>query len=263
MAEDHDVGGGSVEQAERHARETGVRERPLPFDDHPVGPLRGIADHELGRARDEVRDYRVNSDAAAGDRDPGLSRRDELNAFARAAQPRHDLERCGHLPDRGIRPDGEHDPRALAPHAMAADRQVPRRFAQLAHVRAAALRRGRELGIGEDPLVQSVPHIDAAHQRTRERGTIPIGDATAGGGSADEQDRRAARQRVFYARNDGHALSDADTFRRVLPRPRRVDDGDDFEWRVAEHPDRGLRGGPRELALGEDRDLHRPPRSRP
>ena len=58
-------------------------------------------------------------------------------------------------------------------------------------------------------------------------------------------------------------IDDTDVFGGILPRPGRVDDRDDLERRVTQHSDRGLRGGARELAFGEDRDLHRPPTSGP
>src|SRR4029077_20458986 len=91
---------------------------------------------------------------------------------------------------------------------------------------------------------------------------ITVGDATAGRGGADEKHRRSAPERVLDARYHRYPRSGADVLSRILPRPRRVDDCDHLERRVPEHSYRGLRGGARELALGEDRDLHRPPTSR-
>ena len=186
MAEDHEIGRAAVKKAERDARETRVRERALPLDHDPVGALGGVADHELRRSRDEVRHDRVDGDPAAGDRDSGLTGRDELDALARPAQRRDDLERDGHLPHRCVRSDGEDDPDAFAPRTMTADRQVPRRLAELAHLRTSALCRGGEHRIGEHPLVQSVPDLDAALECTGEGGPVPVGDATARSGRADE-----------------------------------------------------------------------------
>jgi len=146
---------------------------------------------------------------------------------------------------------------------MPADRQIRGWLAQLADLRMAALCRGGQRWIGQDPFVKSVPDLDASPQGERKSASIAVRDAAAGGGRADEEHRRSACQRVLHARHHGHVLADADAFGRVPPRPRRVDDGDDLERRVPQHSDRRLRGGRRELALGEDRDLHRPPRSRP
>ena len=57
----------------------------------------------------KVGDDRVDGDPPAGDRDPRLAGRDEL---AREAAPLClgiELERDGHLPDRAVRADEEHD----------------------------------------------------------------------------------------------------------------------------------------------------------
>src|SRR5712691_8992449 len=110
--------------------------------------------------------------------------------------------------------------------------------------------------------MQSVPDLNAALERPPEARSIAVGDAAARGGGADKKDGCAARHRILDGRHNGYALADADAIGRVLPRPRRVDDGDDRERRVPQHSDRGLGGGGRELSLGEDRDLH-PPRSGP
>src|SRR5207245_6665199 len=121
-------------------------------------------------------------------------------------------------------------------------------LAELAHLRAATLGRGGEVGVDEDTLVQPVPDLDASLQGTRQRGPIPVRYVAAGGGRADEYHRRASRQRVLDSGDDRYALSDADAFGRVLPRPRRVDNSHDLERRVAEDSDRRLRGGARALA---------------
>src|SRR5207245_6666589 len=159
VAEHHQIRRGPMEEAKGHPREAGMRERALALDDHPVHALRRFADHELRGSGDEVGDDGVDGDAAAGYSDPGLACRDELRAFARAPQRRHDLERRGHLPHRGIRADREHDPGALAARAIAANRKIRGWLAQLAHLRATALRRGGELRIGEHALVQPVPYL--------------------------------------------------------------------------------------------------------
>jgi len=240
-----------------------MRERALALDDHPVRALRGFTDHELSGSGNEVRDDRVDGDAAARDRDPGLSRRHELGGLARASQSCSDLERRGHLPYRGVRPDREHNAGALAARAMPADGEIPGWLAQLAHPRGAALRGGGETGVREHAFMQSVPHLDPAPEGARQRGAIAVGDATARCRRPDEKDRRTARHGFINRRDDGHAGSDPDALGRVPPRPRRIDDRDHLERRVAKDSDRRLRGGGGELALGEDREFHLPPRSVP
>ena len=240
-----------------------MRERALAFHDHPVRPLGRVADHDLGGAGDEVRHDGVDRDPAAGDRDARLAGGDELRAFARAAERGGDLERGGHLADRRVGPDREDDSRARPWAAVAADRQVGRRLAELAHPRTAAFRGRGQLGIGEHALVQSIPDGHAALERDRQRGAVRIRDPPAGRGRSDEQGRRAPRERVFDRGDDRNAPTDADAVSGIPSRTGRVDDRDDLEGRVPEDSDGGLRGGGRELTLGEDRDLHRPPRSAP
>ena len=230
-----------MEQTERHAREAGVRQRALTFDDHPVRVLGGRAHHLLRRAGDEVGDDRVDRDPLARDRDPGLAGRDERGLLTHAAQRRDDLERRGHLSDGGVGADGQYDGHALARPPMAADRQVVRRLTQLAHRRVAALRGLGEIRVAEDALVQTVPHRDAALERAREERPVLVRDPPARGGGADEQHVRPAGDRLINCPDDRHATPDADVIRRIGARTRRVDDGDDLIGRVAQHADRRLR----------------------
>ena len=247
-------------------------QRALAFDDHPVGTLGGVAHHPLGGAGNEVGDDRVDADALACDRDAGLARRNEGRSLAGAFQSANDLERRGHLPDRRIASDGEHDPRTIAVPTVAADRKVGRRLAELTHRAAAALRGLREVRIREDALVQPVPYRQPPLERPRDKWPVRIRDAPARGRGPDEQDVGAERDRVVDGRDHRHAGADANVSRRIGPCLRRVDDRDDGIRRVAQDADRGLGRGRRELPLRQDRDLggfapqppvHRPPRSRP
>ena len=55
-----------------------MRDRALALDEQQLSPaLASLDDEPLRRAGDEVRDDRVDGDPPAGDRDPGLPRRDE------------------------------------------------------------------------------------------------------------------------------------------------------------------------------------------
>ena len=272
-----------MKQAKGDAGETGVGQRPLPLDDHPVRALGRIADHALRRAGDEVGNDGVDRDAVSGDGDAGLPRGDERGSLARALERAHDLQGRGHLPHRGIGADRENDRRAFAGPAMTSDGQVYRRLSELAHGPAAAPRGVREGGVRQHPLVQSVPDLKPACERPRERGPVGVRDAAAGRRRPDDQRPGAERRRLLDARDDRHASSDTHAVRRILARARRVHDRNDRERRVTQDPDGGLRGCGRELALGEDRQsggcrfvlryasggpcprspIHAPPRSGP
>ncbi len=252
-----------MQQAERHAREAGVRERALTLDDHVVGGLRGLAHHLFRGTGDEVSSDGVDRDPLTGDRDARLTRGYEGGAFPEPAQRADDLERRGHLPHRRVGAHGEHDDRAGATLPMATDRKISRRLAKFAHRRAPALRRRGKRGIREHALVQTVPHGDPALERASKVWPIGIRDATAGRGGPDEQRLGAERERLIDGRDDRHSFSDTDMRRRIRARARRVDDRDHGVRRVAQHADRCLRGRARELSFREDRELHGPPRSAP
>ena len=88
MAEDVRVRSRAVHEPERDTGVRRMRERALALDEEQLSPtLRPFDDEPLRRARDEVRDDRVDGDAPAGDRDAGLAGGDERPTSGRAAAP--------------------------------------------------------------------------------------------------------------------------------------------------------------------------------
>ena len=66
-----------------------MEQRALALDEQQLAATRDALEHEpLRGAGDEVGDDRVDRDAPAGDRDPGLARRDELAPRCRARRAR-------------------------------------------------------------------------------------------------------------------------------------------------------------------------------
>ena len=78
VAEDEQVRRGAVVEAERDAGVDGMEDRALALDPEQLSSaLVALHDEALGGARDEVGDDRVDRDAPARDRDPGLPRWDK------------------------------------------------------------------------------------------------------------------------------------------------------------------------------------------
>src|SRR5207244_5411765 len=102
---------------------------------------------------------------AAGDRDAGLPRRDELARETAAPRLRVELERDRHLPDRAVRADGEHDPRRVREVLAGRDVQAGRRLAQVAQLDAVATRQLGQLRIVGNELVQAVLDVEALRDR--------------------------------------------------------------------------------------------------
>src|SRR5581483_12387868 len=110
VTEDEKVRRAPVVEADGDTRVDGMEDRALSLDPQQLAaPAASLDDEALGGAGDEVGDHRVDGDPPAGDRDPGLSRRNEDRPLAAAPRLEVELERDGHLPDRAIRADGEHD----------------------------------------------------------------------------------------------------------------------------------------------------------
>ena len=90
MAEHERVRSAAVDQPERDPGVRGMDDRALTLDEQELSPaLVALDDEPLRRPGDEVRDDGVDRDPPAGDRDPGLPRRNELataSPRARAAR---------------------------------------------------------------------------------------------------------------------------------------------------------------------------------
>ena len=86
VAQHERFGLGAVEQAQRHPGKGRVEERTLPFDQVPA-VVAARRSELLDRARDEVGDHRIDSDAGAGDEDAGLASRPEIGGDSALAHP--------------------------------------------------------------------------------------------------------------------------------------------------------------------------------
>ena len=158
---------------------------------------------------------------------PGLAGRDELGRDPARPRLAVELERDGHLPDRAVGADGEHDLPGQLEVAAARDVEPFGRAAQVGQRRARCRSERRQLGVVADELVQPVldadPVLDAVPQH------LPPGgrEAAALGGDPDERDGRAQRERRRDVGDDRIPLLG-------LPRPGRVEDPDDVLAAVAE-----------------------------
>jgi len=125
----------------------------LPFDPEQIA-LIGPLDHEpLGRAGEEVGDDRVDGDPPAGDRDSGLPGRDEDGPQTALLRLAVELERDGHLPDRAVGADGEHDPGVELQVLAGRDVEAVRGLAQVVQLDLVARGKLNELGILGQELV--------------------------------------------------------------------------------------------------------------
>ena len=153
--------------------------------------LGALDDEPLGRAGDEVGDDRVDGDPPARDRDPGLAGRDERGGDAARSRLAVELERDGHLPDRAVGADGEHD---LAPALeVRAGRHV--RGPAAAGAGRAARRRARAASSASsassrEELVQAVLDVEAVRDALRSSSRQAGGKRPPCGGDADERGRR-------------------------------------------------------------------------
>ncbi len=131
----------AVVEADSDAGIHRVQDRALPLDPEELAAARAPFDDEpLRRARDEVGDDRVDGDPPARDRDARLPGRNEQRALAAAARLEIELERDGHLSDRAVGADRQHDrPRYLEVRARRR-RQVRGRPAQVAQHDAVLVR---------------------------------------------------------------------------------------------------------------------------
>ena len=169
-----------------------------------------------------------------GDRDPGLSRRNELAAHSAATRLAVELERDGHLPDRAIGADREDRRRAV--REVVAGRHVEPRRAPCAG--RAARRRARARA---RPARGRSRRTRAGRSRRRgRRGSTPrAGRATPAGSGRPASRRRRARS---SARTGAASATDPTTGKpsSVFARARRVEDRDDVLGAVANDTACGL-----------------------
>src|SRR5581483_8761262 len=162
VTEDEKVRRAPVVEADGDTRVDGMEDRSLSLDPQQLAaPAASLDDEALGGAGDEVGDHRVDGDPPAGDRDPGLSRRNEDRPLAAAPRLEVELERDGHLPDRAIRADGEHD-RAGHVEDLAGRRGEIRRWAtEVSQLDAVRVREPAQLRVVVEEDVQAVLDVDA------------------------------------------------------------------------------------------------------
>ena len=204
-------------------------ERSLPLDEQQLAAaLVALDDEPLGRAGEEVGDDRVDGDPPARDRDPRLAGRDE--ARLDPARPRSplQLERDGHLPDRAVRADREHDLRRDRQVRAGGDVQVGRRAAQVAQLDAVARRQLDQLRVVRQELVQAVLDVQALRRCSSQQLAPRRREAAALGRDADDRRRRAEAERVVDRADDRDAALG-------LPRARRVEERHDRPFAVGEH----------------------------
>ena len=156
VAEHEDVRGRAVDQAERHARVRGMRERALALDEEELAAApAALDDQPLGGAREEVGDDGVDGDPPARDRDPGLAGRDEHRGETAPPGLEVELERDGLLSDRAVGADGQGDLRRELEVLAGRDVQIrgrpaagraARRRARARARRAPGRRRGTRAG---------------------------------------------------------------------------------------------------------------------
>ena len=173
-----------------------MHERPLAFHEEELTAAAPALDDEALRgAGEEVGDDGVDGDPPPCDRDPGLTRGNELRGEAAGLRGAVELERDRHLPDRAVRADGEHDVgvdlEVLARRAV----EPGGRPAQVAQLDAVTLGERPELRVVADELVQPVlerePVLEARAQQDAPGGR----EAAPLGRDADEGDLRPVRQR--------------------------------------------------------------------
>ena len=173
MAQHQRLGLRAVEEPQRHAREGGMEERALAFDQIPA--VVGARRRELlDRAGDEIGDDGIDRHALAGDQDAGLAGRPEIGGDAALAQAAGQRDRRDHLADRAIGADGE---QAVArPRIALADRQADGRIADVEQPQARAAARARRgaarraaAGAGPKPRSARPPAPPPHRRRDRRR----------------------------------------------------------------------------------------------
>ena len=156
------MGDAPVVEAERDAGVDRVQEGALALDPEQLAAARASLDDEpLGRTRKEVGDDRVDRDSPAGDRHARLAGRDEDRAQPSTPRFQVELAGDGHLPDRAVGPDREHDRRVDNEVLPGCGGEIRRRPPQVAQLDTAVIGERVELGVVTEKDVQTVLDVES------------------------------------------------------------------------------------------------------
>ena len=184
VAEHQRVGLAAVDQRQRHAGVGGVEEAALALDQVPVVGV-VVGRQPLDRAGHEVGDHRVERHAVAGDEDAGLAGGAEGRGHAAGVHLPLHRERGVHLADRAVGADGEAAPAGAA--LAVGDRVAVRRHADVVQPAAVRHRRGDELRLVAQQVVQAGGEVEPGASASVEDADPGGRDHPAAVGDADDQ----------------------------------------------------------------------------
>ena len=218
VTENVEVRRASVDQPERHARVDRMQDRALPLDPQEVTSLRALDDQPFRGAREEVGHHRVHGNPPAGDRDAGLAGRDEHGPEAAPARLEVELAGRGHLPDRAVRADREHDRRVDVEVRAGRGAEVRWGLAEVTQLDVVPARELDQLRVVLQAHVEAVLDVEAFRDAGAKKRPPVGGEASALRDDADERRVRVEAEGVVDARDDRDAVV-------RLPRAPRVEDG--------------------------------------
>ena len=174
-----------------------MQDRALSLDPEQVAAFAALHHEPLGGAGEEIGHDGVHREPPAGDCDPGLARGDEDGLQAALARFEVELAGCGHLADRAVRPDGQHDRRVHLEVLSGGGAEIGRWFAQVSELHP-VLR--RELGQPRNVVeanVQAVLEVEPVRDARLQEFLPVTGKVAALRDDADECRIRVVGQRVL------------------------------------------------------------------
>jgi hypothetical protein len=205
VAEDVQVRRAAVDQADGDAAVDRMQDGALPLDPEQVAALAALDDQPLGRAREEVGDDRVDGDPPSRDRDPGLAGRDEHGAETALARLQVELTGRGHLPDRAVGADGQHDRGVDLEVRAGCGAQIVGRLAQVAQLDAVLVGQLGQAGDVVEADVEAVLEVEPMRDAALEQ-LLPVARKPAA--LSDDADERGIRP-VLHPLVDGRDDRDA------------------------------------------------------
>ena len=221
VAEHVQVRRAAVDQTHRHTGIDRVEDRALSFDPEEVAARAALDDEALGSTREEVRHDRVHRDPPSRDRDPGLPGRDEHRTQATPARLEIELAGRGHLPDRAVGADGEHDRRVHFQVGAGRRAEIGRRLAEIAELDFAGACELDELVVVREPDMETVLEVQTVLDATLQQRAPVGGEPAALRDDTDERGVRLQRKRIVDGGDDRNAVHRFAGVRRVQNR----DDG--------------------------------------